>query len=57
MRVFSSNCLVKTLEITDVINYGLTAALSFGYQDYYNKSLIMILGLARVSLCEMSRHR
>ena len=40
------------MEITAVIQYILTAAQSFGSQDYYNKSLMMILGLAGVSFCE-----
>ena len=33
-RAFSSNSLVKTMEITVVIQYILTATQSFGYQDY-----------------------
>ena len=40
------------MEITTVIQYILTSAQSFGSQDYYNKSLMTILGLAGVSFCE-----
>ena len=39
-----------------VIQYVLTSAQSFGFQDYYNKSLMTILGLAGVLFCKMSRH-
>ena len=42
----------KTQEMTAVIQYILTSAQSFGPQDYYNKSLMMILGLAGVLFCE-----
>ena len=38
VRAFSSNSLVKTKEMTAVIQYFLTAAQSFGSQDYYKKS-------------------
>ena len=41
----------------DVFQYILTSAQSFGSQDYYNKSLMAILGLAGVLFCKMSRHR
>ena len=34
----------------------LTSAKLFGSQDYYNKSLMTILGLACVLFCKMSRH-
>ena len=37
-RAFSSNSLVKTMEITAVIQYILTAAQSFGSQDYHKRS-------------------
>ena len=40
------------MEITAAIHYILTTAQSFGSQDCYNKSLIMILNLADVLLCE-----
>ena len=53
-RVFSCNSLVKTMEINCVILYISTAAQSFGSQDYYNKSLMMIRTLAGVLLCESS---
>ena len=33
-RVFSSNNLVKTMEMTAVIQYILTATQSFGSQDH-----------------------
>ena len=39
-----------------VIQYILTSAESFGSQDYYDKSLMTILGLAGVLFCKMSRH-
>ena len=42
--------------MTDVIQYILTSAQSFGSQDYCNRSLMTILGLAGVLLCKMSRH-
>ena len=38
--------------MTAVIQYISTSAQSFGSQDYYNKSLITILGLAGVLFCE-----
>ena len=38
--------------MTAVILNILTAAPSLGSQDYYNKSLMMILGLVGVSFCE-----
>ena len=37
-RAFSSNSLMKTMEMTGVIHYILTAAESFGFQDYYKRS-------------------
>ena len=37
-RAFSSNSLVKTMKITVVIQYILTATESFGSQDYCKKS-------------------
>ena len=52
-RVSCSNSLAKTQEMTAVIQYILTSlAQSFGYQGYYNKSLMTILGLAGVLFCE-----
>ena len=47
--------MTKTLEMTGVIQYILTSAQSFGSQDYYNKSLMMILRLFGVLFCKMSR--
>ena len=47
-RLFSSHNLVKIIEITAVNQYNLTVAQSFGSQGYYNKSLVMILGLPGV---------
>ena len=43
---------MKTIGITAVIQYILTAVESFDSQDYYNKSLMMIFGLAGVLFCE-----
>ena len=53
-RAFSSNGLVKTLEMTAVIQHILTAIQSFGSQDCYKKShrRMTILGLAGVLFCE-----
>ena len=51
-RAFSSNSLVKTMEMTIVIQYILTETQSFGSQDYCKKSRMMILGLAGVSFYE-----
>ena len=47
-RSFSSNSLVKTMEITAVIQYILTATQSFGSQHYHERSRMTILGLAGV---------
>ena len=44
MGVYFSNSLVKSME--------MTAAQSFGSPDYYNISLMTILGLAGVLFCE-----
>ena len=55
-RVSCSNSLAKTQEMTAVIQYILTSAQSFGSQDYYNKSIMTIVGLAGVLFCRMSRH-
>ena len=55
MLVFSSNSLVKIMKITDAMQYILTAAHSLHSHDYYNKSLIMILGLASVLFCEIDK--
>ena len=51
-RVFCSNILVKTMEMTDVIQYILKSAQLFGSQDYFDKSPMMILGLAGILFCE-----
>ena len=40
------------MAITAVIQYILKEAQSFGSQDYYSKSLMVILGLAGVLFCE-----
>ena len=53
-RAFCSNSLAKTQEMTAVIQYILTSAQSFSSQDYCNKFLITILGLAGVLFCKMS---
>ena len=50
-RVFSSNSLVNTMDMTAAIQYTLTAAQSFGSQVYYKMSRIVILELAGV-FCE-----
>ena len=36
--MFSSNSLVKTMEVIAAIQCILTSAQSFGFPDYYNKS-------------------
>ena len=51
-RAFSSNSLVNTMDMTAAIQYILTAAQSFGSQDYCRKSRKTILGLAGVLFCE-----
>ena len=51
-RAFSSKTLVKTMEMTVVIQYILTATQSFGSQDYCKKSRMTILGLAGVLFYE-----
>ena len=51
-RVFSSNSLVKTMEMTVVIQYILTVTQSFGSRDYCKKSRMTILGLAGVLFYE-----
>ena len=43
---------MNTKEVTAAIQYILTAAQSSGYQDYYKKSQMTILGLAGVLFCE-----
>ena len=40
------------MEMTAVIQYILTAAQSFGSQDYYKKSWMIMLGFAGVLFCE-----
>ena len=40
------------MEMTAAIKYILTAAQLLGSQDYYNKSRMMIVGLAGVLFCE-----
>ena len=52
VRAFSRNSLSKTMEITVVIQYMLTATQPFGSQDYFKKSGMIILGLADVLFCE-----
>ena len=49
---FPSNSWVKTMEMTIVIQYILTATQSFGSQDYCKKSRMTILGLAGVLFYE-----
>ena len=51
-RAFSSNSLVNTMDMTAAIQYILTAAQSLGFQVYYNKSRMTILGLVGVLFCE-----
>ena len=51
-RAFFSNSLVKSMEMTAVIQYIFSAAQSFGSQDYYKKSRMTILGLADVFFWE-----
>ena len=51
-RAFPSNSLVKTMEMTVVIEYILTATQYFGSQDYCKKSRMTILGLAGVLFYE-----
>ena len=48
----SRNTLVKTMEMTAVIQYILTAAQSFDCRDYFNKFLMTIGGLAGVLFFE-----
>ena len=52
-RAFSSSSLVKSMEITAVIQYILTAAQSFGSQEYCNMSMIMMLG--HILVCYSSK--
>ena len=51
-RAFSSNSLVNTTEMTTAIQHILIATQSLGSQDYYEKSRMMILGLAGVLFWE-----
>ena len=51
-RASSSNKLVNAMDMTAVIQYILTAAESLGFQVYYKKSRMTILGLAGVLFCE-----
>ena len=51
-RVFSSNSLVNTMNMTAAIQYILTAAQLLDSQDYYRTSRMTILGLAGVLLYE-----
>ena len=51
-RAFSSNSLVKTMEMTVVIHYILTTTQSLGSQDYCKKSRMTILKLAGVLFYE-----
>ena len=52
MRALCSNSLMKTMEITAVIQYILTATQLFGSQYHFNEFLITILGFAGVLFCE-----
>ena len=56
-RAFSSNSLVNTMDMTDAIQYILTAARSLDSQVYYKKSRMTILGLAGVLFAKTSRNR
>ena len=51
-RAFSSNSLVNTMDVTDIIQYILTASQSLGSQVHYKKSQMVILGLAGVLFCK-----
>ena len=51
-RAFSSTSSGKTMEITVVIQYILTATQSFDSQDHCKKSRMMILGLTGVLFYE-----
>ena len=51
-RAFSSNSLVNTMDMTAAIQYILTAAQLLGFQVYYKKSRMTILGLAGVLFCK-----
>ena len=51
-RAFSSTSSGKTMEITVVIQYILTATQSFDSQDYCKKSRMMILRLTGVLFYE-----
>ena len=52
VRAFSTNSLMKTMDMTAAIQYILTAVQSLGSQVYYRKSRMTILGLAGVLFCE-----
>ena len=54
-RAFSSNSLVKTMEMTAVLQYILTEGQWFGSQDYYKKS--RYFGLLVYYSTKTSRHR
>ena len=54
-RAFTSNSLVKTIEMMVVIQYILTATQSFGSQDHCKKCRMTILGFAGVLLQENER--
>ena len=51
-RAFFSNSSVNTMDMTAAFQYIMTAAQSLGYQVYYKKSRMTILGLAGVLFCE-----
>ena len=51
-RVFSSNSLMNTMDMTAAIQYIVTAAQLLGSQVYYKKSRMTILGLAGVLFCQ-----
>ena len=50
--ITASPFLVKTMGMTAVIQYILTAAQSFGSENYYKKSRMTILGFVVVLFCE-----
>ena len=53
---FSSNSLVKIIEIRAFIQYSITATQFFGSQDCYKKSRMTIHGLLGVLFCENERN-
>ena len=51
-RAFSSNSLVNTMDMTNAIQYILTAAQSLNSQVYYKKSRMAMLALAGALFCQ-----